>query len=78
MLLTPNAHADYKTQMANYKTLARLVHEKGYDTTLAPVANGWEMVITNPKGNPITIHPRDILEASRILWGVANIIHQSV
>jgi hypothetical protein len=78
MFLTPNAHSDYKTQMANYKSLASFLHQKGYDTALAPNSNGWEMVITNPKGKSITIHPRDILEATRILYGVANIVNESV
>lgn len=78
MFLLPSAHADYKSQMANYKSLASFLHQKGYDTALAPVSNGWEMVITNPKGKEIAIHPRDILEASRILWGVANIVNDPV
>lgn len=78
MFLLPNAHADYKTQTANYKSLAAFLHQKGYDTTLAPVSNGWEMVITAPNGKSISIHPRDILEASRILWGVANIVNETV
>ena len=70
----PNAHADYKTQMAYYKSLAAFLHTKDYDTALAPVKNGWEMLITNPNGKTVTVHPRDILEASRILFGVASIV----
>ena len=76
MFLAPNAHADYKSQMANYKSLASFLHQKGYDTALAPVSNGWEMVNTNPKGKSITIYPRDILEATRLLYAVANIVNE--
>ena len=71
----PNSHADYKTQMANYKSLAGSLHKHGFNTALAPVKNGWLMEVTNPNGKTVTIHPRDLLEASRILFvidGVAN------
>jgi len=75
MLLQPNAHSDYKTQVAHYKTLAAFMGKKGWETTLAPLANGWELSVRNPSDRLVTMHPRDILEASRILSAVIEIAH---
>lgn len=76
MTLEPNAHADYKTQMANYKTLAAFLASEGWETTLIPQSNGWELGIRNPSDRYVAVHPRDILEASRILAAVIEISSQ--
>lgn len=75
MHIQPNAHADHKTQVANYKTLAAFMGSKGWDTTLAPLANGWELSVRNPSDRVVKMHPRDILEATRILSAIIEIAH---
>jgi hypothetical protein len=76
MLLEPNAHADHKTQMAHYKTLARFLASEGWDTTLAPQSNGWELSVRNPSDREVKMHPRDLLEATRILSAIVEISSQ--
>ncbi len=71
----PNSHSDYKTLMTNYKSHAAFLHQKGYDSSLAPVKNGWELEITSPNGKTVKVFPRDMLEASRILYSVASVVH---
>ena len=70
----PNSHAQYQEQMAHYKSLAGSLHKQGYDTALAPVKNGWLLEVTNPKGKMVAIHPRDTLEATRILFAIEGIL----
>lgn len=76
MTLEPNAHADYRTQMANYKTLAAFLATEGWETTLIPQHNGWELGIRNPSDRYVAVHPRDLLEAARILSAIIEISSQ--
>ena len=69
----PNCHADHKTLMAHYKSLAQHLAQRDYNTTLAPIKNGWELNIYSPEDKHITVSPRDILEATRILFAVASL-----
>ena len=76
MLLEPNAHADHKSQMAHYKTLAAFLASEGWETTLVPQPNGWELSVRNPSDRLVTMHPRDLLEATRILSAIVEISSQ--